>query len=178
MRLLAALLLVLASAAGSDARSREPARTPPVFPFGGEGVLRQVERARVVGQSFNAATWRRVKTYDMQALQQLDPLPLRQIVGVRFNYRQERIRHWKPNWYQGSIWRYRRETRDEFDYIQVVVAKADLESFKAISSDFRAGREYLVYGEVLKDMDANFIFLRLLGTSVKRDARGDVTVGW
>ena len=177
MRLVAALLLVVASASSLGARTPEPARTPPVFPFGGEAAA-QVERARVMRNRFDAATWRRVKTYDMQELQKLDPLPLRQVVGVRFNYRHDRIRHWKPNWYQGSIWRYRREARDEFDYIQVLVAKADLESFKAIASDFNAGREYLVYGQVLKDADANFVFLRLIGTKVKRGARGAVTVTW
>lgn len=128
-------------------------------------------------ERFDAATWRRVKTYDMRKLKQLEPLPIRQFVGVRFNYRHERIRHWKPNWYQGSIWCYRREAQDEFDYIQVLVSKAELESFKAISSDFRAGRNYLVYGQVLKDTDADFTFLRLIGTKVKRERRR-VVVNW
>jgi hypothetical protein len=114
----------------------------------------------------------------MRALQALEPLPLRQVVGVRFNYRNARINHWKPNWYQSSIWRYQRLTQDQFDYIQVLVSTADLESFKSLPSDFRTGREYVVYGQVLKDADANFIFLRLIGTKVNKSARGAVTVTW
>ncbi|MFN2508276.1 MAG: hypothetical protein ABR589_05840 [Chthoniobacterales bacterium] len=143
-----------------------------VFTLVGSSVAFSAER-------FPAATWRRVKTYDMSELQKMEPLPMRKIVGVRFNYRHAEIRHLKPNWYQGSIWRYRREgARDKFDHIQVMVAKNDLEPFRAISDDFQAGRQYVVYGQVLEDPDAKFIFLRLLGTKVKRDSKGRVTVSW
>jgi len=36
-------------------------------------------------ERLDAKIWRRAKTYDMRALQKLEPLPLRQIVGVRFS---------------------------------------------------------------------------------------------
>jgi len=128
-------------------------------------------------ERLDAKTWRRVKTYDMRALQKLDPLPLRQIVGVRFNYRHATIRHLKPNWFQGSIWYYSRGEKDDFDYVQVMVAKADVEAFRALPTDFRAGNNFVVYGQILKDEEADFTFLRLLGTKVTRG--GDrVTVSW
>ena len=129
-------------------------------------------------EQIDAKTWRRVKTYDMRALQKLEPLPMRQIVGVRFNYRHETIRHLKPNWFQGSIWRYSRGETDDFDYIQVMVSKADVEAFRALPTDFRAGKKFVVYGQILKDQEAGFTFLRLLGTKVQRGKGGRVTVSW
>jgi hypothetical protein len=130
-------------------------------------------------ERFTSSSWRRMKVYDMAALKTLDPLPMRRFVGVRFDYRHERIRHWKPNWYQGSIWCYRREAQDQFDYIQVIVSKADLEAFKALPSDIRSRADFVVYGQVLKDVDANFTFLRLVGTKVKRERGGGVvSVSW
>lgn len=137
-----------------------------------------VTPAADAAERFSAKTWRQVKTYDMQALQQLEPLPLRRIVGVRFNYRESTTRHLKPNWFQGSIWSHRRAEKDEFDYIQVMVAKGNLEAFRALPTDFRAGGNFVVYGQVLRDQEANFIFLRLLGTKVKQGNSGQVTVGW
>ena len=127
----------------------------------------------------DAKTWRRVKTYDMPTLQKMEPLPMRMIVGVQFNYRHATVRHLKPNWFQGSIWHVDRAAgREDFDHIPVMVAKADVPSFESLPTESQAGRSFVVYGQVLKDEDANFIFLRLLGTKVKRDRRGNATVSW
>ena len=126
-----------------------------------------------------AKAWRRVKTYDMSALQKIEPLPLRQIVGVRFSYRNRTVRHLKPNWFYSSIWSYRQSgAKADFSHIPVMVALKDLDMFKALPVDFRAGGEFVVYGQVLEDAEAKFLFLRLLGTKVRRDARGNATVGW
>ncbi len=58
-----------------------------------------------------------------------------------------------------------------------MVAKADVEAFRALPTDFRAGKNFVVYGQILKDEEADFTFLRLLGTKVTRG--GDrVTVSW
>ena len=103
---------------------------------------------------------------------------MRQIVGVRFNYRHPTIRHLKPNWFQGSIWRYSRGETDDFDYIQVMVSKADVEAFRAVPTEFRAGGDFVVYGQILKDHETNFTFLRLLGTKVQRGRAGEVTISW
>ena len=126
-----------------------------------------------------AKTWRRVKVYDMAGLKKLDPLPRGKIVGVRFNYRHATIRHLKPNWYQGSIWVFRRgAAQADFDYVAVMVSTADLASFRAIPAQVQSQKSYVAYGEVQKDLEMSFTFLRLLGTKVKRDARGNAIVSW
>ena len=126
-----------------------------------------------------AQAWRHVKTYDMQSLQKVDPLPMRQVVGVQFNFRARNITHLKPNWHYSSIWsRTRTGAKERVDNIPVMVASAALPAFQAISSDPASATKYLVYGQVLQDSDSRFLFLRLLGTKVKRNARGDAIVSW
>jgi hypothetical protein len=126
-----------------------------------------------------AEAWRRVRTYDMQSLQKVDPLPMRQVVGVRFNYRAKDIRHLKPNWHYSSIWsRTRVGNRVQFDNVSVMVESAALPAFRAISSDPGSASEYLVYGQVLQDTESGFLFLRLLGTKVSRNGRGDALISW
>lgn len=138
-----------------------------------------IAESAVAAERVPARVWRRVKTYDMPTLQKIEPLPMRHIVGVRFNYRQSDIRHLKPNWHYGSIWRYRRAGgKDQFDHIPVMVADADLPAFQRISTNSQSGRNYVAYGQVLQDAEAHFLFLRLLGTKVRRDSRGNATVSW
>jgi hypothetical protein len=130
-------------------------------------------------QKINAKTWRAVKTYDMATLQKLEPLPLRQVIGLRFNYRQSDIRHLKPNWFYSSIWSATRVgDRADVTSVPVMVAKADLPAFRRLPTNPESAGKYVAYGQVLRDADANYIFLRLLGTKVKRDARGNATVSW
>lgn len=130
-------------------------------------------------ERYDAKSWRRVKTHDMAALQKVDPLPLRQVVGVRFNYRAADIRHLKPNWFYSSIWSVTRSgNRADFSHIPVMVAKADLEAFKALPASPESAGKYVVYGQVLKDSEAGFLFLRLIGTKLKHEKRGRVAVSW
>ena len=129
-------------------------------------------------ERYDRKTWRRVKTYDMAALQKVDPMPLRQVVGIRFNYRSSDIRHLKPNWFYSSIWAFTRVgDRADFSHIPIMVAKADLDAFKALPTNPQAGGKYVVYGQVLQDVEAGFPFLRLIGTKVKQERRG-VSVRW
>ena len=130
-------------------------------------------------QRINAKAWRAVKTYDMPALQKAEPLPLRQVIGLRFNYRARDIRHLKPNWFYSSVWSAARHgDRVDFTHVPVMVAKADLPAFRKLPTDPEAGGKFIGYGQVLRDVDANYIFLRLLGTKAKRDARGHASVSW
>jgi hypothetical protein len=129
-------------------------------------------------ERFDARSWRRVKTYDMAKLQKLDP-PIGRVLGVKFNYRHEDIRHLKPNWYYASIWHVvRGQDSAEFMHITVMVPAEALESFKALPADFRSQHTYVMYGEILRDADAGFPFLRAIGTKVKRGKGGKVTVKW
>ena len=130
-------------------------------------------------ERIDAKTWRRVKTYDMPTLQKMEPLPMRMVVGVRFDFRNKDVRHLKPNWFHGSIWQVSRSNgRENLDHIPVMVAKVDVPAFQALPTAAEAGRNFVVYGQVLNDADANYIFLRLLGTKVKRDRRGHATISW
>ena len=130
-------------------------------------------------ERYTAKTWRRVKTYDMAALEKIDPLPMRQVVGVRFNYRATDIRHLKPNWFYSSIWTMTRHgDRADVSHIPVMVAMADLDKFKALPSSPESAGKYVVYGQVLQDSEAGFLFIRLIGTKVKHEKRGRVAVSW
>ncbi|MBA2431263.1 MAG: hypothetical protein H0V56_04015 [Chthoniobacterales bacterium] len=128
-------------------------------------------------QRIPAEAWRRVRVYDMQELKNAEP-PLRQFVGVRFHYRHAKIRHVKPTWHQGSIWRYNRGARENFDYIQVMVSTADVPAFKAFPSSLDTVGEFTVYGQILKEVGSDFVFLRLVGTKVNRDKAGNALVSW
>ena len=130
-------------------------------------------------ERYEAKSWRRVKTYDMAALQKVDPLPLRQIVAVRFNYRHNDVRHLKPNWFYSSIWNIDRTgNRADFTHIPVMVAMADLPAFRALPTTPESAGNFVVYGQVLKDTEAGFLFLRLMGTKVKNEKRGRVAITW
>ena len=129
-------------------------------------------------ERFEAKSWGRVKTYDMAALERKEP-PMRQIVGVRFNYRSPHIQHLKPNWFYSSIWSMTRDgNKANISHIPVMVAKADLEAFKAIPTTPESAGKYVVYGQVLRDSEADYLFLRLIGTKVKKEKRSRVAVGW
>lgn len=130
-------------------------------------------------ERYDAKSWRRVKTHDMATLEKIDPLPLRQVVGVRINYRSADVRHLKPNWFYSSIWSITRSgNRADFSHIPVMVAKGDLDAFKALPTSPESAGKYVVYGQVLKDHDAGFLFLRLIGTKLKHEKRGRVAVSW
>ena len=142
-------------------------------------VFATILRSAPAAERYEAKSWHRVKTYDMAALQKIDPLPMRQIVGVRFGYRHHDIQHLKPNWFYSSIWSVARDgNKAEFSHIPIMVAKADLEAFRALPTTPESAGKYVVYGQVLQDSEAGFLFLRLIGTKVKPEKQGRVTVSW
>ena len=132
----------------------------------------------LAGQRFDSATWRGVQTYDIPALQKIEGTMIGQVVGVRINYRSDRINHRKPNWYESSIWHSAPTEKSKFAFLRVYVAKKDLPSYKALPSDFRSAQEIVVYGQIQRDTDADFLFIRLLGRNVTLDPAGNATVDW
>jgi hypothetical protein len=130
------------------------------------------------GQQINAAAWRGVQTYDIPALQKIESSLVGNVVGIRINYRGKGISSQKPNWSEGSIWRYRHGDKDKLLFLRVMVAKKDLPSFRALPTNFRSADEIVVYGEVGRDTQANFLFIRLLGRQVTLDGAGNATVDW
>ena len=130
------------------------------------------------GKQFDAAAWRGMQTYDLPALEKIQGSRIGQVVGVRFNYRGDRIQHLQPNWSEGSIWRHQPAEKKKFPFLRVMVEKKDLSAFKSITTDFNSPAELVVYGKVERDNHANFLFIRLFGRKVTLDAAGNATVDW
>src|SRR5438132_695190 len=53
-------------------------------------------------------------------------------IAVLCHSRGKDIRHLKPNWYESSIWQPDPEKRGKFAIVRVMIAKKDLDAFKAI----------------------------------------------
>jgi hypothetical protein len=130
------------------------------------------------GQQFDAAAWRGVPTYDVDSLKKIESAMVGKVVGLRFNYRGDRMSHLKPSWYEGSVWRYRPSEKEKFAFLRVMVAKKDLAAFKSIPTDFKSAGEIVVYGEVGRESNPSFLFVRLFGRKVTLDAAGNATVDW
>lgn len=130
------------------------------------------------GQQIKADTWRSVQTYDLRALQKIESSQVGKIVGVRINYRNTRISHRLPNWYESSIWSYRAEEKEKFAFLRIMVAKKDLAAYKSIPTEFQSPGEIVVYGRVDRDTAANFLFIRLLGRKATVDPAGNATIDW
>jgi hypothetical protein len=130
------------------------------------------------GQRFDAAQWRGVQTYDVPALAQQQGALLGKIVGVRFNYRSEKSRGMKPNWYEASLWQRDPKGKKGFSFVRAMVAKNDVPAFQSITSNFQSPGEVTVYGRIERDPENHFVYLRLFGRKVETDASGNATVDW
>jgi hypothetical protein len=131
------------------------------------------------GVRYDANTWRGVQTFDVRALSKDLASHNRQLVAVKFNFRGKDIRHLKPNWYQGSIWQPDPDKKGRFTNVRVMVAKADLAAFKSFPTEGAlSAPELTLYGRVERDVEANFLFIRLVGRSATVDANGNATVSW
>jgi hypothetical protein len=132
----------------------------------------------VRAEQFEAAKWRDVRTYDIPALQKIQGTQIGKIVGVRIHYRSDRISGRRPSWFESSIWSRTPGEKQKFSFLRVMVAKKDLPSFKAIPTNFQSPAEIVVYGQVQREPDANFLFIRLLGRNATVDLAGKATVDW
>jgi hypothetical protein len=141
-----------------------------IFSFAGvAGVFCQVR--------YDAKTWHSVQTYDVQTLSQSMAAHIRQLVAVKFNFRGKDIHHLKPNWYESSLWQPVPGKRGKFADVRVMIAKKDLDAFKSIPTK-STGPETILYGRVEHDPEANFFFVRLIGSSATLDGAGNATVTW
>src|SRR5947209_3168210 len=111
---------------------------------------------------YDAKVWRAVKTYDLVAVSNDLDGHMRELMGVKCNFRGKDLRHTKSNWYEGSIWQPVSGQSGKFEHIPVMVAKPDLKAFKSIPTD-SSGAEITLYGRVEYDVGSRFKFLRLVG---------------
>jgi len=126
---------------------------------------------------YDAKVWRAVKTYDLVAVSNDLDGHMRELMGVKCNFRGKDLRHTKSNWYEGSIWQPVSGQSGKFEHIPVMVAKPDLKAFKSIPTD-SSGAEITLYGRVEYDVGSRFKFLRLVGRNATTDSAGNATVTW
>jgi hypothetical protein len=125
-----------------------------------------------------AKNWKQMQTYDVRTLAPIMGDHNRDLVAVKFNFRGKDIHHLKPNWYECSLWQPDPKGHKGFTDVRVMIAKADLNAFKGITTDSSAGQELTVYGTILRDFDSHFLFVRLIGRNVTLDSAGNATVSW
>jgi hypothetical protein len=130
------------------------------------------------GTKIDGKSWAKLQTFDVRTLAPKMEGHARDLVAVKFNFRGKDIHHLKPNWYEGSIWQPDPKGKKGFSDVRVMIAKKDLDAFKAITTDSTAGEEMTVYGRVLRDFDAHFMFVQVMGTKATTDANGNTTIGW
>ena len=126
---------------------------------------------------YDAKVWRAVQTYDLVAISKNLDGHMRELMGVKCNFRGKDIHHMKSNWYESSIWQPVAGQSGKFEHVPVMVAKPDLQAFKAIPTD-SSGTEITLYGRVEYDVGSKFKFLRLVGRNAAVDASGNATVTW
>jgi hypothetical protein len=126
---------------------------------------------------YDAKAWRSVQTYDVATMSKNLEGHVRELVGLKCNFRGKDIRHMKPNWYQSSVWQPIAGESGKFADVPAMVAKPDLKAFKSIPTD-SSGGEITLYGRVEYDVAARYYFVRLVGRNVATDSAGNATVTW
>lgn len=130
------------------------------------------------GPRFDAQTWQTVQEFSPPELEKNLDAHVRQLIGIKFNFRGKDIRHLKPNWYQGSVWAPNPQKSGKFSSVRVMIAKKDVPAFNAITTDSTSTTPLTGYGHVARDSDSNFFFVRLIGCKTTTDGAGNVTVDW
>jgi hypothetical protein len=118
--------------------------------------------------------WRNVQIFDVAALQKDLAAQRGKVVGVRCSFRGKDIRHIKPKWYESSIWQ---RNPQGFADLRVMVAKQDLPIFKSITTE-PGESDIVLYGRVEREVEANFLFIRLFGRTAHADSSGNAIVTW
>lgn len=127
---------------------------------------------------FDAKAWRTLRSYDVRALSQNLDSHFGELVEIHFDFRGKDIHHRKPTWYESWIWQADPQTQKHFANVRVMVAKQDLKAFKSFPTSTDPAGEITVYGKVLRDSEAGYVFVRLLGRNTVVDSAGNVTVSW
>jgi len=122
--------------------------------------------------------WNTIQTYDVAALKREMGAQVRRVVGVKCYFRGKDIHHMKPNWYEGTLWGPDASGKKGFAAVKVMVAKKDLPAFKALTTNASSAEMLTAYGDVQRDSDSNFMFVRLLGTKADPNGEGGATLSW
>jgi hypothetical protein len=141
------------------------------------GLFLSIAMLSAAAVRYDAKTWRAMQTYDVATLSKNLESRVRELVGLKCNFRGKDIRHTKPNWYQSSVWQPIAGRGGKFADVPVMVAKPDLAAFKSIPTD-SSGAEITLYGRVEYDVASRYHFVRLVGRNATTDSAGNATVTW
>jgi hypothetical protein len=132
------------------------------------------------GARFDSKSWAKLERFDVRTLSKNTTLDAHvgRLVEVRFQFRSKDIRHLKPNWYQSTVWQAAPEGKRGFVSVPVMIAKADVKSFEAFTTDARAAADLKIYGQVLSDLSIDYVFVRAIGTNTFVDSDGYTNVTW
>ena len=123
----------------------------------------------------DAKVWAGLEKIDVSALRKDLDGHVGRLVELRCEFRGKDIRHLKPGWYEGSLWQGGGDER--FTNVRVMVSQRDLAAFKSLPTGGGGGGMTL-YGKVLRDSEAHFVFVRLIGRNAVVDEKGKANVTW
>jgi hypothetical protein len=147
-----------------------------IFVFVSLMIVSAVATAFCADKGTPVKNWNNVQTYELVALHKNIAPEQGKVVGVRCNFRGKDIHHMKPNWFESSIWQKKPDGKGFAD-LRVMIAQKDLEAFKSIKTE-SGGEDFVLYGRVERDIEANFFYVRLLGRNATTDAKGNATLVW
>jgi hypothetical protein len=130
------------------------------------------------GMQFDAKTWRTLQTTDVRSLNKDMSGRVGQLIEMHCNFRGKDIRHLKPGWYESSVWQIDPDGKKGFSDVRVMVAERDLPAFKTLPTNNSSTGDLTLYGKVLRDSAAKFLFVRLVGRTTVVDPSGRVSVNW
>lgn len=109
-----------------------------------------------------------VPMYDVATLSKYLEQHMGELVAVVCNCRSKDIRQLKSNWYESSILQQDPQKKGKFADLRVMIAKDDLEAFKAIP--IAPGHDSIILqGRVEHDAKAQSSFLHLLPRNTRPD---------
>ncbi|MEY2545216.1 MAG: hypothetical protein QOG48_333 [Verrucomicrobiota bacterium] len=125
----------------------------------------------------NAKVWATLEKTDVATLSKNIDAHIGRLVEVRCDFRGKDIHHLKPSWYEGSIWQTASEGEKGFSHVRVMLSKNDLNAFKSLPTS-GGGGGITLYGKILRDSEANFVFVKLIGRNAVVDPSGKAKVTW
>ena len=132
----------------------------------------------LAAMQFDAKIWRGLQKTDVRSLSKDIGGRVGQLVEVHCNFRGKDIHHMKPGWYECSLWQPDPNGHKGFSDVRVMVSQKDLATFKTLPTDSTSAADITLYGKVLRDSEAHFLFIRLIGRTAAVDPAGNVTVSW
>ena len=132
------------------------------------------------GARFDPKAWAKLERFEVRTLSKNRTLDAHVgwLVELHFQFRSKEIRHFKPNWYQASVWQAAPEGKRGFVSVPVMIANADVKAFAAFTTDPQSTADLKLYGQVLDDFSNNYVFIRAIGTNTFVDSDGYTNVTW